>query len=107
VSIEYEVDSASHVLSDVVITIPLAMYFPPEKISHRPGTIPDVKEVDGDYQVTSAGLEWIPPVNEVENGRLEFNAHGDDAEMFFPVQVRYKTAKTVCSVDVCLLGSLF
>jgi hypothetical protein len=31
---------------------------------------------------------------------LEFNVSGDDAEGFFPVEVRYKTAKTVCTVDV-------
>jgi len=67
-----------------------------------PGVVPVVKEIDGDYQLTAAGFEWRPPVDEVENGRLEFNVSGDDAEGFFPVEVRYKTAKTVCPVEVSL-----
>jgi hypothetical protein len=66
----------------------------------RPGSIPQVKEIDGDYQVSAAGFEWRPPVDKVENGRLEFNIAGDDAEGFFPVKVQYNTATTVCSVDV-------
>jgi hypothetical protein len=66
----------------------------------RPGSIPQVKEIDGDYQISSVGFEWRPPVDEVENGRLEFNIAGDDAEGFFPVRVQYNTAKTVCAVDV-------
>jgi hypothetical protein len=65
--------------------------------------VPAIKEIDGDYQVTAAGFEWRPPVDEIENGRLEFNIAGDDAEGFFPVEVRYKTARTVCSVDVLSL----
>jgi hypothetical protein len=43
---------------------------------------------------------WRPSTSEVENGRLEFNVAGDDTEGFFPVEVRYNTAKTICSVDV-------
>ena len=62
--------------------------------------MPEVKEIDGDYQLTDAGFEWKPSVDEVENGRLEFKVSGDDAEGFFPVKVRYKTAKPVCTVDV-------
>lgn len=69
----------------------------------RPGSIPSIKEIDGDYQVTAAGFEWKPPVHEIQNGRLEFNIAGDDAEGFFPVEIRYKTANTVCAVDVYFL----
>ena len=90
VSIEYEIDSNASPLENVIITIPLPI----------PGSFPSVKEVDGDYQVTAAGFEWRPPVDEVENGRLEFNVAGDDPEGFFPVEVRYQTQKTVCTVDV-------
>ena len=74
--------------------------FPLVRLTGGPGVIPEVKEIDGDYQLTAAGFEWRPSVDEVENGRLEFNVSGDDAEGFFPVEVRYKTAKTVCIVDV-------
>ena len=68
--------------------------------NYRPGSVPNIKEIDGDYQVTAAGLEWKPPVGEIDNGRLEFNVAGDDAEGFFPVEVHYRTAKTVCTIDV-------
>lgn len=95
VNIEYEVDGTSHSLDDVVITIPLPI----------PGSTPDIREIDGNWQVTAAGFEWHPPVDQIENGRLEFNVGGDDAEGFFPVQVRYKTAKPVCSIDVRSLCS--
>jgi hypothetical protein len=53
--------------------------------------------------VTAAGFEWKPPVDQIENGRLEFNIAGDDAEGFFPVEVRYKTMTTVCTVGVLSL----
>ena len=43
------------------------------------GVVPEVKEIDGDYQFTAAGFEWRPPDDEIENGRLEFNVSGDDA----------------------------
>jgi hypothetical protein len=56
--------------------------------------------VDGTYQITAAGFEWRPSISEVENGRLEFNIEGDDVEGFYPVEVRYKTAKPVCTIDV-------
>jgi hypothetical protein len=56
--------------------------------------------VDGTYQITAAGFEWRPSVLEVENGRLEFNIEGDDVEGFYPVEVRYRTAKPVCTIDV-------
>jgi hypothetical protein len=59
-----------------------------------------VREIDGEYQITAAGFEWKPPVGEIQNGRLEFNVGGDDSEGFFPVEVRYKTEKPVCTVDV-------
>ena len=65
-----------------------------------PGSFPNIKEIDGDSQITAAGFEWRPPVDEVENGRLEFNVAGDDPEGFFPVEVHYQTQKTFCSVDV-------
>jgi len=65
--------------------------------------MPDIREIDGDWQVTAAGFEWRPPV-EIENGRLEFNVGGDDAEGFFPVEVKYKTPTTVCNVDVSTFG---
>jgi hypothetical protein len=104
VSIEYEIDGGT-VPEDLVVVIPMPMY--PSSFSEvdtiRPGSIPQVKEIDGDYQVSAAGFEWRPPVDEVENGRLEFNIAGDDAEGFFPVRVQYNTAKTVCSVDVSSL----
>jgi hypothetical protein len=43
--------------------------------------------------VTAAGFEWTHPVDEIQNGRLEFDVAGDDAEGFFLVEVRYKTAR--------------
>jgi coatomer subunit delta len=101
VSIEYEVDSKGSSLEDVIITIPIPMYsLLLSKTNSRPGSIPNINEIDGDYQVTAAGFEWRPPVDENDNGRLEFNVAGDDAEGFFPVEVRYRTAKTFCTVDV-------
>ena len=105
VNIEYEIDSSVAAIGDVVIIIPLPVYVPFGKllIFCRSGSVPEVRELDGDYQVTSAGFEWRPPVGDIENGRLEFNVEGDDAEGFFPVEVRYTTAKTVCTVDVSLL----
>jgi coatomer subunit delta len=90
VNLEYEIDGSAATLEDVVITIPLPI----------PGSMPDIREIDGTWQVTAAGFEWRPPVDQVDNGRLEFNVGGDDAEGFFPVEVRYRTTSTVCTVDV-------
>ena len=70
------------------------------RLTRRLGAIPQIREIDGDYQITSEGFVWRPSTTEVENGRLEFNVAGDDTEGFFPVEVRYNTAKTICSVDV-------
>lgn len=101
VNIEYEIDSSNTTLENVVIVIPLPMYFHCiAKLTRRPGAIPEIREIDGDYQITSEGFLWTPSINEVENGRLEFNVAGDDSEGFFPVEVRYNTARTICSVDV-------
>ena len=73
----------------------------------RPGAIPQIREIDGDYQIIPEGISWRPSVAEIENGRLEFNVAGDDAEGFFPVEVRYNTTKTFSSVDVILfLGTM-
>ena len=72
----------------------------------RPGSVPEVREIDGDYEVTAAGFEWKPPVGVVENGRLEFNVEGDNPEGFFPVEIRYKTDRTVCTVNVFSLKPL-
>jgi hypothetical protein len=66
----------------------------------RSGAVPHIREIDGDYQITPEGISWKPSIAEIENGRLEFNVAGDDAEGFFPVQVRYNTARTFGSVDV-------
>lgn len=86
--------SRSHYLCRTLLVCPL---------TNRPGAVPDIREIDGDYQISAAGFEWRPPVEAIENGRLEFNIAGDDAEGFFPVEVQYKTAKTVCTVDVALV----
>jgi hypothetical protein len=66
----------------------------------RPGAVPHIREIDGDYQITPEGLSWTPSIADIENGRLEFNVAGDDSEGFFPVEVRYNTSKTFSSVDV-------
>jgi hypothetical protein len=67
--------------------------------------VPEVREIDGDFQVTQSGFEWKPNV-ETSNGRLEYNIDGDDTEGFFPVEVRYKTIKPVCNVEVINLVTL-
>jgi coatomer subunit delta len=100
VNIEYEVDSNSPPLEDVTIVIPLPMYPEGNSADNSPGAMPEIREIDGEWQVTAAGFEWTPPVEQVENGRLEFNVQGDDPEGFFPVEVRYRTGKPVCAVDV-------
>jgi hypothetical protein len=70
------------------------------RLIFRSGSIPEVREIDGNYQITAAGFEWRPSIEEVENGRLEFNIEGDDVEGFYPVEIHYKTAKPVCTIDV-------
>jgi coatomer subunit delta len=106
VNIEYETEFSTAILDDVIITIPFPEYnsSSPCVLMYRSGSIPDVREVDGDYQITAAGFEWRPSISEVENGRLEFNVDGDDVEGFYPVEVRYKTATPVCAIDVSPLS---
>jgi coatomer subunit delta len=102
VSIEYEIDSTVSSLEDVVIIIPMPVYHSFFMFSDdSPGSIPNIKEIDGEYRITPEGFEWTPSL-EIENGRLEFNVEGDDTEGFFPVEVRYKSVKPVCNVDVHL-----
>jgi hypothetical protein len=106
VNIEYETDINTGSLEDVIIMIPFPVYNSSScLLIHRSGSIPEVREVDGNYQITAAGFEWRPSVSEVENGRLEFNVEGDDVEGFYPVEVRYKTTKPVCTIDVSPLAT--
>jgi hypothetical protein len=106
VNIEYETESNTSMLEGVIITIPFPVYESSYGclLNYRSGSIPEVREVDGDYQITAAGFEWRPSISEVENGRLEFNIEGDDVEGFYPVEVRYKTATPVCTIDVSPLS---
>lgn len=93
VNIEYEASEVFD-LQNVVISIPLPALRDP----------PTVNQVDGDwrYDARRSVLEWsiflIDSTN--RSGSMEFVVPPADPSSFFPIDVRFSTAKTFCDIKV-------
>jgi len=94
VNIEYELVKASLQLSDVKIIIPIPGF----------GT-PVVNSADGAYQFAAKArtLTWSLPLIDESNssGSMEFTAQfTGDKSAFFPVNVTFASAKTMCPIEI-------
>ncbi|KAJ1770501.1 coatomer subunit delta, partial [Coemansia sp. RSA 1843] len=93
VNIEYELNNVDLELENVVVTIPIP-----------PGAQPTVNDVDGIYNVDRAHgvLQWqIPSIDSSnKDGSLDFNIPGNDAGLFFPVQVSFACKKPYYGIAV-------
>lgn len=93
VNIEYELQSDTLTLQDIIIAIP----YP----GSQPPTITDI---EGHYEIDRARklLHWQIPLIDQSNksGVLEFSVEGDDAGAFFPVRVSFRSASSFCGVGV-------
>mmetsp|Transcript_32311 Transcript_32311/g.91609 ORF Transcript_32311/g.91609 Transcript_32311/m.91609 type:complete len:516 (-) Transcript_32311:29-1576(-) len=90
VNIEYE-SQASFDLHNVVIAIPVH-------------SAPSITQVDGDYRFDSRKgmLLWTVDLIDSANssGSMEFKVPSVDPDSFFPVEVSFSAAKTMCEIEV-------
>ncbi|KAJ7595944.1 hypothetical protein C8J56DRAFT_392150 [Mycena floridula] len=95
VSIEYELEHPAMTLYDVGISIPL-----PD------GSYPTVSSHSGEWTLNpnSHSISWTIPVisalDESRSGSLMFTVGGDDAGVFFPVQVDFVAQGSIAGVVV-------
>ncbi|KAJ2558757.1 coatomer subunit delta, partial [Coemansia sp. RSA 1933] len=93
VTIEYELNNVDLALEDVVVTIPLPL-----------GAQPTVNDVDGVYDVdrVHSVMKWQLPTIDSSNkdGSLDFSIPGNDAGVFFPVQVSFACKKPYYGIAV-------
>lgn len=95
VSIEYELENENVTLYDVVISIPLPT-----------GSYPTVSSHSGEWSLdpSSHSLAWSTPVvaasDSTRSGSLIFTVGGDDAGMFFPVEVRFNGRGSLAGLGV-------
>lgn len=103
VSIEYELEHESLTLYDVVISIPLPA-----------GSYPTVSSHSGSWSLnpTEHALDWtIPQIcsdedEDTKSGSMMFTVGGDDAEVFFPVNVAFVAEGSMAGVDVAQVVNL-
>eukprot|EP00262_Sarcandra_glabra_P021737 TRINITY_DN930_c0_g1_i1.p1 TRINITY_DN930_c0_g1~~TRINITY_DN930_c0_g1_i1.p1 ORF type:complete len:530 (+),score=113.47 TRINITY_DN930_c0_g1_i1:123-1712(+) len=93
VSIEYEA-SAMFDLQNVVISVPLPAL----------REAPNVSQIDGEwrYDPRSSSLEWSILLIDSSNrsGSMEFVVPSTDLSVFFPITVRFTSAKTFSDIKV-------
>jgi hypothetical protein len=96
VTVEYELTGGDH-LKDVTVTIPFAT------------NEPAVSSFDATYEVSGDSLEWTIGLVDEGNatGSFEFEAHAEDENEFFPMQIRFGKTKPFIDVDVSYSGSQF
>lgn len=91
VNIEYTLQNPALTLNNVTVRIPL-----PD------GEAPDVTACAGAnaYDSTESVLTWTIPLvdSSCKNGTLEFTVSSEEESAFFPVQVGFTAAQTMCPV---------
>jgi len=92
VTIEYELKSRLQ-LQDVTVTIP---------IPAGPPIVTEAGDGNTEYSAKERLLRWSLPVIEKSNrtGSLEFNVPTTNNSAFFPVQVGFSAAHTLCDIDI-------
>ena len=91
ITVEYEFTSPSATpLRGVVVTIPYTT------------SEPAVSSFDAMYEVTGDSIDWTIGTVDAENsnGAFEFEAQAEDEAEFFPMSVRFESAKPFVEVDV-------
>jgi hypothetical protein len=97
VNIEYELQKLDMTLTDVCISIP-----------YPAGGVPVIGDCEGNYFIDRARrcVDWQLHVIDEGNasGVLEFSvgSGADDAGVFFPVTVVFRSKSTFCDVKVCV-----
>ncbi|KAJ3050175.1 Coatomer subunit delta [Rhizophlyctis rosea] len=99
VNIEYELQSNTLELRDVVISIPY------------PGNgVPTIGDVEGHYQIDRQHhtIEWQLPIIDQSNksGVLEFSVPSEDVSAFFPIRATFTSSTTFCEIDVAEVNSI-
>ncbi|KAJ3042483.1 Coatomer subunit delta [Rhizophlyctis rosea] len=99
VNIEYELQSNTLELRDVVISIPY------------PGNgVPTIGDVEGHYQIDRQHhtIEWQLPIIDQSNksGVLEFSVPSEDVGAFFPIRATFSAPSTFCQIDVTDVNSI-
>lgn len=98
VNIEFELNRPDMVLQDVNIVLPL-------------GTtdLPAIESIDGQYKHDPARgmLCWHHDTVDESNssGSLEFTVPGSDVDVFFPVQVMFKSETLYCPIEILSVTS--
>jgi hypothetical protein len=89
ITVEYEL-TGGDTLNDVTVIIPYST------------SEPAVSSFDATYEVSGDSLEWTIGVVDEENstGSFEFEAHADDENEFFPMQVKFSKKTPFIDVDV-------
>jgi hypothetical protein len=89
VTVEYELTGGDH-LKDLAVTIPFAT------------SEPAVSSFDATYEVSGDSLEWTIGLVDEGNatGSFEFEAHAEDENEFFPMQIKFGKTKPFIDVDV-------
>lgn len=89
ITVEYEL-TGGDALKDVTVIIPYAT------------SEPAVSSFDATYEVSGDSLEWTIGLVDEDNatGSFEFEAHAEDENEFFPMQVKFSKTKPYIDVDV-------
>ena len=64
---------------------------------------PDVTQIDGDYSFNIKEGVFLWRIDEItpgSNGTLEFNIPDVDNELFYPVNIRFKSESTFCGINI-------
>jgi len=99
VNLEFQLNRPDMILTDVNILVPLGTTDPPV-----------IDEIDGQYKhdPNTGMMCWHHDVIDASNssGSLEFSIGGDDADVFFPVQVMFKSQSFLCPIEVTGVSSV-
>jgi coatomer subunit delta len=89
ITVEYELTGGDH-LKDLAVIIPFAT------------SEPAVSSFDATYEVSGDSLEWTIGLVDEGNatGSFEFEAHAEDENEFFPMQIKFGKTKPFIDVDV-------
>ena len=113
VSIEYELENENVTLYDVVLSIPLPyvhLLSPSPRLDlilyPSTGSYPTVSSHTGDWALdpSTHSLAWsipvVSPSDESRTGSMIFSVGGDDAGVFFPVNVTFNGQGSLAGIAV-------
>ena len=96
VNMEFELQRADAVITDVNILFPLGT-------TNQPG----IESIDGQYKhdPNTGMMCWHHDVIDANNstGSLEFSISGNDVDVFFPVQIAFTSQSLLCPIEITSL----